>query len=512
MSGRREHTRESIRQTRKNCRLARAELRRRQRIKGLKPVSRSTLSNSLSPYRTVDEERRARETAVTGTVQIIRGKLPVLMRRMKQIDDPRNPRKLKHALASLLLYGMLGFVFQMASRRQANREMSRPVFKENLLLLFPELREIPHHDTLGRVLERIDVEEIQQAQLELLGKLLHKQKFRKYLVQGCYPVAIDGTQKFSSTTLWDAEYLERRVDDKAAPTSRYYLYVLESYLAFPGGMSIPFLTEFLDYHRGDSGREKQDCELRAFYRLVSRIKEAFPRLPFMLLIDGLYSCGPVIERCRANGWQYMIVLQDDSLSNVWIEYRGLLTFLNEEDQLEQNWGCRRQRFHWVNHIDYAYRSCKGTRRLKLHLVVCEESWEEVDPTNAQTVTKTSRHVWLSSAPLRRGNVHERCNLAARNRWTVESGILVEKSRGYHYEHCFAYSWTAMKGYHYLMHLAHLFTVLAHHACELAPLVRRLGGSGFAEFLRSTLAGPWLDHQRVTDRLSHAPRLRLSGGT
>jgi chromate transporter len=38
--------------------------------------------------------------------------------------------------------------------------------------------------------------------------------------------------------------------------------------------------------------------------------------------------------------------------------------------------------------------------------------------------------------------------AARHRWNIETEILVEKLYGYNYEHCFSYSWNAMKGYHY----------------------------------------------------------------
>ncbi|MBK7237789.1 MAG: hypothetical protein IPI02_20035 [Sterolibacteriaceae bacterium] len=32
----------------------------------------------------------------------------------------------------------------------------------------------------------------------------------------------------------------------------------------------------------------------------------------MLLLDGLYPNGPVLERCRDYHWQFMIVLKDDS--------------------------------------------------------------------------------------------------------------------------------------------------------------------------------------------------------
>jgi hypothetical protein len=38
--------------------------------------------------------------------------------------------------------------------------------------------------------------------------------------------------------------------------------------------------------------------------------------------------------------------------------------------------------------------------------------------------------------------------------------VVEKCQGYHYEHAFSYTWNAMKGYHYLMRLAHLVNALA----------------------------------------------------
>jgi hypothetical protein len=56
-------------------------------------------------------------------------------------------------------------------------------------------------------------------------------------------------------------------------------------------------------------------------------------------------------------------------------------------------------------------------------------------------------------------VHTRCNLGARYRWGIEGAFLVEKHQGYSYEHAFAKPWNAMKGYHYLMRLAHLLNTL-----------------------------------------------------
>ena len=49
------------------------------------------------------------------------------------------------------------------------------------------------------------------------------------------------------------------------------------------------LSEFLEYAKGDTDADKQDCELRAFARLSERIKTLFPRLAILLLLDGLYA-------------------------------------------------------------------------------------------------------------------------------------------------------------------------------------------------------------------------------
>jgi hypothetical protein len=58
---------------------------------------------------------------------------------LERIPDPRQPKKCRHRLTVLLLYGLLMFVFQFASRREVNRELTRPQFEANLQLLFPEL-------------------------------------------------------------------------------------------------------------------------------------------------------------------------------------------------------------------------------------------------------------------------------------------------------------------------------------------------------------------------------------
>jgi hypothetical protein len=442
----------------------------------------------------------------------MRQMLPVLLRRLGKIPDPRNPKKLKHELTVLMVYGILVFVFQYGSRRAANAEITRPVFEHNLRLLFPQLETLPHCDTLFRLLCRIDVGQIEQAQIDLINGLIRNKKFTRYRINNCYPIGIDGTQKIAFLELWDERLLQRRIGPKVEPDSdqeqryQYYIYVLEASLCFRNGMVIPLMSEFLEYEAGEGEQRKQDCESKAFHRLSARIKKAFPRLPVVLLLDGLYPNGPIMERCRSYHWDFMIVLKDGSLPTVWEEYHSLM-FEQEDNRKQQNWGERRQLFEWVNEIRYEY-GPNDKKFIDIHVVVCSESWEVLDPDTAQIVTKESKHAWISSRPLSRLNVHTRCNLGARYRWGIEGAFLVEKHQGYSYEHLFAKQYNALKGYHYLMRLAHLINTLARFSKELARLFCELGVQATIGFIRNTLTGPWLNPQEIQQRLSRPFRLRL----
>jgi len=106
------------------------------------------------------------------------------------------------------------------------------------------------------------------------------------------------------------------------------------------------MSEFLNYSEGDTARKKQDCELKGFKRLAQRLKAEFKNLPIMLLLDGLYPNGPMMNICRKNRWDYRMVLQDDKLCSLWEEYDGLLKLL-PENSYKMNWGKKRQHFQWV---------------------------------------------------------------------------------------------------------------------------------------------------------------------
>jgi hypothetical protein len=206
-------TREARKEHKTKKQAAQRELHRRRAEAGLSPPTPASanVSNRLSNWKTGEEEQAGHEEAAGAPLKVRRALVNKLMKDLGRIPDVRHPKQVKHKLTVLLLHGLLGFVFRMASRREVNRTMSRLVFFATLQELFPELESLPHTDTLNRVLAKLDVAQLEVAHVERLRRLIRDKKFRRYLIKKCYPIAIDGTQKLvRDGQWWNEPWLERR--------------------------------------------------------------------------------------------------------------------------------------------------------------------------------------------------------------------------------------------------------------------------------------------------------------
>jgi hypothetical protein len=112
--------------------------------------------------------------------------------------------------------------------------------------IFPELDSIPHADTLARLLENINVNEIENAHIALIKQLINGKKLKKLLIDGCLPITIDGCQKlFRNGLLHDSHWLQQTVGSIESKTEQQYVYAMEANITFKNGLSIPLLTEYL---------------------------------------------------------------------------------------------------------------------------------------------------------------------------------------------------------------------------------------------------------------------------
>jgi hypothetical protein len=141
---------------------ARKELREKEAQGGYeeKPRSRASngcASNAKSQLKSVAEEQAEDERVAIEYLKTMQRLMPGLLQKLAEVEDFRQPKKIKHKVAVILLFAIFWFVFQKSSRREANKEMTTAIFLENMRIFFPELDSLPHHDTVNRFLSGVDI-------------------------------------------------------------------------------------------------------------------------------------------------------------------------------------------------------------------------------------------------------------------------------------------------------------------------------------------------------------------
>ena len=255
-----------------------------------------------------------------------------------------------------------------------------------------------------------------------------------------YLVAIDGTGVLSFSERHCPYCLTQKLKNRAI---RYYHPVLEAKLITENGFAFSLMTEFIENR--DPAASKQDCELKAFYRLAKRMKKQYPRLPMCLLMDGLYAGGPTFKICEKNRWKYMIVLADDDLKDLNQEYEALLKMAPDcGRQIELEDGVR-QTFRWMNSIPYTD-SCLYQHWV--NVMDCIETGQ-----NAQGDGKTSKNKWVTNFTLTSGNL-PKLSRAGRSCWKIENeGFNLQKNGGYRLEHPYNHHDVARKVFYFLLQIA-----------------------------------------------------------
>ena len=451
-------------------------------------MNRTQANNRKSVHTNLADEQAEREEVLSEQISLWCKMLPNLIRRFAKLRDYRRATHVKHKITVLMMFGLFAFIFQLASRREINRELTGPVIFEHLHALFPEIDSIPHADTLARVLTHINPKDIEAIHTSLIKDLIRHKKFKHMLIQGCLPISIDGTQKCyrdGDGLLQDQQWCERRVNEDG--DKQQYVYVLEANITLKNGLNIPLMTEFLYRHHNQltQPKGKQDNEVTAFKRLALRLKQYFPRMKLLLMMDALFATQSTIEMMNHYHWDYLIKMPLMKLKSL-TKQLALRKSAQQAVEAQEYYRKRHQSFYWLNDIPYGHEY-----RFTINLIACIERYQVVNPKTGEIEDKFVQHRWLSSFPGDIDTVHEVLNLGARKQALIEDNFNTEKNRGYHYKHLFAYNWQAMQGFHYLMRLAHAINAISEFGKTIKKHVKRLGCGATLKLIRSTLFNPWL---------------------
>lgn len=408
------------------------------------------------------------------------------------MKDPRNPNKIKHELACVLLYSLLSFVLKMSSRREINRKMSSAQLKEALYAMFPELSSIPHADTINRILLNTNPEDIELIQVNLFKNLVRKKKFKNFLINNSLPISIDGTQKSVRDGEWYDNWLVRTIKTTAGEAKQQYLLVIEVNVTLHNGLCIPLFSEFLSLPEnieGDLKKSKQDSELAGFKRIAAKLKKYFPKTNIILILDALYTNGTTSKICGDYNWSFISYLSANQLKSIRPEIDD---DSNPSFKFPQYKG-RKQYFKIKNNI--LYKDSKGNTH-ELHVIICFEHWKEISTQTNEEESMSAKHTWISNVEFSKDNIHEMYNLGARARWLIEDCFNTEKNRGYSFKHLYSHGWNSIICFHLIMRLAHLINAISQYTRGLKKLMRERGISFVLSAIFKILSNPWFSTNEI----------------
>jgi len=387
------------------------------------------------------------------------------------IADPRDPLRIVYPLPFLVTEGLALFLLKLGARRQIRFALRTAAMLVNLnRLAGTGVESLAHPDTLEYLLKKLPPAELDRVRVGMVRRLVRMRCLDRYRLFGQILVAIDGTGHL----VFSDRHCESCLTQKQGKQTLYYHMVLEAKLVTSNGMAISVLTEFIE--NTDPGAEKQDCELKACYRLTERLKAAFPQLPLCLLADGLYLSEPVLKICRENRWGYIATFKEGHLPERWREYEALRELSPENRRVWEGPKGIHQEFAWVSGLEIG--------KERTNVLECRET-----PADAQT----TRFVWGTNLDVKASTVVSLANRGGRLRWKIENeGFKEQKRGGYNLEHAYSRHSEAAKNYYILLQLARALDQLL----EKGDLFRKvMGGTvavvfggvrGLAPYLRESL--------------------------
>ena len=111
-------------------------------------------------------------------------------------------------------------------------------------------------------------------------------------------------------------------------TVRYHHDILQTAIVHPDKRQVLPLAPGFIHNADDSGaknakRRKQDCEIKAGYRALQRIRNDHPRLAAVIVADSLYSKQPFIEQVRAARCSFLLVAKPEDHTSLYQDIDGL---------------------------------------------------------------------------------------------------------------------------------------------------------------------------------------------
>jgi hypothetical protein len=363
---------------------------------------------------------------------------PDLLKKLSLVSDPRQKVKCDYSIEDLLFLSILLMSFSLESRNNYNQELRFSECIETINKVFGlNLNHIPHGDTLAYLWERMDYRDLEKLRHYLVKTIIKGRYLENFRFKKTYLVVFDGVELYRWNKKHCDNCLYARINDKY----QYFHRVLEAKLVCENGFSISIASEFIE-NIDKKEDDKQDCELKASYRLIEKVKKLFPRLPITLLADSLYPNQNMFEKCLANKWNFIFVLKDTVLKSVWEDFYGIfeLTETSIGAKLDlPEFLVNNRRYRWINDLFY--------QGIRVNLLQISTEYNNGD-------FKTIR-AFITNHPLTETST-QKVEKTGQLRWKIENqGFDIQKNHGYNLEHTYSKDENGMKVVYLLIQIAHI---------------------------------------------------------
>ena len=343
----------------------------------------------------------------------------VLLKHFSRITDHRDQEKIGHELKDVCMGALAMFCFQDPSLLQFMQRVKAPTMAANLKNIWA-IDSVPSDTQMRTVMDEIDPQEFEGLFTTFFRLLQRGKHLEQYRVLGAYYLcAIDGSEYFSSDHIGCPSCLRRKVKKKQGDVLQFSHQIVQAALVHPKlSPVVPLPPEAV---RNTDGSEKQDCETNAAKRLLEKIKKAHPKLPLIIVGDGLYAKQPMIESTTSSGMHYVFTCKPDD-HKILMEWVDGLRLLHEVMHMEHvDRKGRAHVYEWA--CEVPLNGNKDAPSINFF-----EYWLK----EGQRVGYHSS--WVTDLPLDDECIEEMVRIA-RSRWAIENEVFnTVKNHGYHIEH------------------------------------------------------------------------------
>lgn len=275
-------------------------------------------------------ELRKDKNLIIELYSIIKKYLPDLFNKFENLTDVRHKSYVTYSMKVICVTRLFGLICGLTSLSNiSSDEFNTDICIKNISnICNTQLYELPYWETIQDVFMNIRLSELRDIQKYIVKTLLRSKMFDKYKFCGSFQLLFDGTGLSNHKYNLNNNCLQRKHSDG---TISYYKYVLECKLVV-GNIVISLDSEFIENSKMITEKQKQDCETKAFKRMIKRIKANYPKYKFIITGDGLYATTPIINICKKYKWFYIFNLKPERLKEVNNTFEENIKLLNETNK------------------------------------------------------------------------------------------------------------------------------------------------------------------------------------